>query len=517
MEESARKTQVVIIGAGPTGLSMAAQLIRHQIDFIILERKESPTTLSKAIAVQARTLEIFQELGIAEEAMQRGQLTTGMNLFYQGKQLVDLDLAGLGEGLSEFAFALSLEQSKTEQLLLEHLSKNNKEVYWNSELIHIEQSTNGVQATYKNGQGIKHKIEADYLVGCDGASSPTRHQLNLAFEGSTEPKLFYVADVLINSSVINKNKLYMYMIKKGFILFFPMEGTEHYRIIGILPEHTEANYEYKFSDVESFIKEQIISPLNFVELKWFSSYRVHSRKANSFMVGRCFLVGDAAHIHTPAGGQGMNTGIQDAYNLAWKIAYTLRGEVKDGILKSYNVERMQNAKHLLETTDRMFDILSGVNPFWNFLRLNFFPWFLRALSKNKLLKQRIFPLLSQIGIAYPESYLTLKSKLGKVKAGDRMPYFIFSNGKHIFSYLTEPVFKLLCFGNASALHPGREMPIQLSVISFSEIPKQLFGDATAIFILLRPDNHISYIGKDPAPCWTLLREFSSGKTAAKSF
>jgi 2-polyprenyl-6-methoxyphenol hydroxylase-like FAD-dependent oxidoreductase len=505
MENSSlTKTQVIIIGAGPTGLSMAAQLIRHKIDFIIIEKNEKTTHLSKAIAVQARTLEIFQELGIVDEAMKRGQLTTGMNLFSKGKRRAAVDLADLGKGLSEFPFALSLEQSKTEELLAEYLQKNEKQVQWSADFSHFEQDDNGVTVYYKDKTGTQQKIKANYLVGCDGASSMVRHQLGLTFEGSTEPKLFYVADVILKSPVINENRLYMYMIPKGFVLFFPMEGEGHYRIIGVLPEHKDDNHEYHFSEVEPKIKTNIITPVDFVKLQWFSTYKVHSRKADSFMQNRCFIAGDAAHIHTPAGGQGMNTGIQDAYNLAWKMAYRLRGEVNDEVLQSYDTERTQNAKRLLNTTDRMFDIMSGVNGFWNFIRLGFFPIFLIVLSTSNFIKRKIFPLLSQIGIAYPDSYLTQTSALGKVTAGDRMHYFVFADGKTIFSYLTEPVFKLLYFGRNPVENPANESRIKMNFHSFTEIPASIFGNNSEFYVLVRPDNHISYIGKNLAECKSLI-------------
>ncbi|MBA3649856.1 MAG: FAD-dependent monooxygenase [Chitinophagales bacterium] len=215
----------------------------------------------------------------------------------------------------------------------------------------------------------------------------------------------------------------------------------------------------------------------------------------------------AAHIHTPAGGQGMNTGIQDAYNLAWKLAYMIRGEVNAEVLNTYNTERTQNAKHLLETTDRILDIMSGVNRFWNTLRLTFFPLFLTVVSKSKLVRRQIFPLLSQIGIAYPDSYLTSESSIGKVKAGDRMHYFIFSDRKQIFSYLSEPVFKLLYFGSK---HMNRELfndaGIKMTLHSFNEIPATVFGNAAEFYVLLRPDNYVSYIGKDIVKCRDAIRK-----------
>jgi 2-polyprenyl-6-methoxyphenol hydroxylase-like FAD-dependent oxidoreductase len=504
------KTQVVIAGAGPTGLSMAAQLFRHGIDFIIIEKNENTTSLSKAIVVQARTLEIFRELGIAEEAVKRGQVATGLNLFYKGRRKLSIDLSGLGEGISHYPFALSLEQSKTERLLVEHLAANGKQVQWQSELTRFEQDGSGVTVYYKDADQREQKIQALYLVGCDGAGSLIRHQLNFSFKGSTEPKLFYVADVILESPVINTNTLYMYMIKKGFVLFFPMEGKGHYRIVGILPEHDNKS-DYSFDDVSPMIRKEIISPVDFTELRWFSTYRVHSRKADAFMQRRCFIAGDAAHIHTPAGGQGMNTGIQDAYNLAWKMAYTIRGEVSTEVLKTYNTERTENAQRLLQTTDRMFDTMSGVNPFWNFVRLNFFAPFMGLVAKSGFVRRKVFPLISQTGIGYPNSWLTIKSSAGKVNAGDRMHYFIFSNGKDIFSYLTEPVFKLLYFSSNKIENPFKDSRIKLSFISFDEVPVDLFGDETKVYVLLRPDNHVVYVGKDAARCREVVHKITSGE------
>jgi 2-polyprenyl-6-methoxyphenol hydroxylase-like FAD-dependent oxidoreductase len=492
------KTRVIIVGAGPTGLSMAAQLLRYSIDFIIIEKNEKTTSFSKALVVQARTLEIFQELGIAEKAINEGQVTTAMNFFYKGKQKASVNIAGLGNGLSPFPYALSLEQSKTEKLLVDYLSANQKEIRWKSEFIHFEQNENGVTGYYKDSIGQEQKIEAEYLIGCDGASSLVRHQMGLLFEGDTVPKIFYVADVKVKSAVINKNELFMFMIKKGFILFLPMEGKEHYRIVGILPDGKSADEEIKVDDLKNYIKQQIISSIEFEEVSWFSIYKVHSRKANSFENKRCFIAGDAAHIHSPAGGQGMNTGIQDAYNLAWKIACTIRRQVNPEVLKTYNIERSENAKHLLQTTDRMFDFMAGTNAFWNFIRLTFFPLIIGLVAKSTFIKKKIFPLISQTGITYSGNYLTTKSSIGKVKAGVRMPYFIFSDGKQIFEYLAEPTFKILFFGNDNKNSGWQLSDVKIKIVSytFKEIPASLFGNETNFYILLRPDNHISYIGKD---------------------
>jgi len=487
------KTQVVIIGAGPTGLSLAAQLLRYKIGFIILERNEHSTLLSKAMVVQARTLEIFREQELADKAIAAGRITNGAGYFYKGKKLLTIDLQGLGAGLTAFPYALSLEQSKTEKLLIDHLSSHGTGVQWKCTFERFEEDAKGVTVFYSDANGAQHQLEAEYFAGCDGASSPVRHAMGEELKGDTIPKLFYVADVLLKSPVIHTDELFIFMIKKGFVLFFPMEGSGHYRVIGILPD-ADPDKKYEFESLEPFITQEIKVPVQFEKVLWFSTYKVHTRKAGRFYKDRCFIAGDAAHIHTPAGGQGMNTGIQDAYNLAWKLAGVIKKELNDSVLETYHTERSGNAAKLLKTTDRMFDLLAGVNRFWNFIRIRIFPLFLRLLNKSAGIKKKVFPLLSQTGIAYPDSSLTIKSSLGNIKAGNRMPYFVLPGGENIFDLLTQPVFKILFFGEAKEELPV--LKIKTDRYNFKDIPKTVFGKEKGFYILLRPDNHISYIGKD---------------------
>ncbi len=447
---------------------------------------------------------------MAEKAITEGRVTTAMNLFYKGKQKAAFKLAAPGKGLSPFPYALSLEQSKTEKLFVDYLLEKGKTILWKSEFVRFEQNDKGVKIYYKGPDGKEEIAEAGYLVGCDGAGSLVRQQMGLPFAGDTVPKIFYVTDVKLSSPVINKDELFIFLIKKGFVLFFPMEGVGHYRIVGILPDKTAVPDTFRFEDIENAVKKQIISAVEFQEVRWFSTYKVHTRKAGSFIDKRCFIAGDAAHIHTPAGGQGMNTGIQDAYNLAWKLAYTIKGTLNASVLMSYNTERMENAKHLLRTTDRMFDIMAGSNKFWDFIRLKIFPLIIRFVSKSPIFKRKVFKLISQTGIAYPNSSLTIRSSIGKVHSGDRMPYIIFIDGKNIFDHLTGPVFKLLYFGSdpANSFEQLKDLKFQTEIFSTSEIPISLFGNAVNFFILLRPDNHISYIGKDLNFCIIRLKKIS---------
>ncbi len=350
-------------------------------------------------------------------------------------------------------------------------------------------------------------------MGADGAGSRVRDQMDLHFKGNTVPKLFYVADVQLKSWLISENKIYMFLIKKGFILFIPMFGKENYRVVGIIPNATKKDEDKNFEELEPFIKENVAVPINFTRINWFSTYKVHTRKAPAFIKENGFIAGDAAHIHTPAGGQGMNTGIQDAYNLAWKLAYFSEGKVNHKVLESYSFERKKNASHLLKTTDRIFDFMAGTNWFWNFLRLNVFPLLISFLSGRPRFNKFLFPLISQTAITYSGSYLTINSKLDKVKAGVRMPYFVFKDGTSIFEYLRKPEFKLLFFGKEAKVHFEKitAATFPISKIIFTEIPEEIFKKNTNFYVLLRPDNHISYLGKKLALINIFLTEIGTSQ------
>mgnify|MGYP003574991973 CR=1 FL=1 len=485
------KTQVIIIGAGPTGLALAVQLQRYNIDFIILERNDATTHLSKAMVVHARTLEIFDQVELAEKAVSLGQPAERFLLISNGKIKGEVTIGVFGQGLSPYPFALILEQKKTEKILADHLTAVGSTIQWGCEVTGFKHSKNIISVTYKDKSGSEHAIEGDYMVGCDGASSLIRHQLGFGFSGETQERIFYVADVKMYSPIKHKTDAWFAMVEKGFALFFPMEGERHYRVIGTVPDALATKSDIVFTDISPLLKEQMKVDIDFTEEYWFSTYKVHSRLAESFGKGRCFIAGDAAHIHTPAGGQGMNTGIQDAYNLAWKMAFVLKGKAAESLLETYSDERKANAINLLNTTDRLFDIFAGRGILTNFFRQNILPLILKLVTSTVFLNRFIFPTLSQIGINYFHSRLTLKSKVGNVAAGDRMPWFKI-NERSIYDDLKEPTCKLLYFGNGTAQKSEFGDITQLSI----NIIPEIFGNQTEFYIILRPDNYISYIGND---------------------
>ena len=506
-------TDVIIIGAGPTGLSLACQLIRYGIDFIVVEKNESFTRFSKAIGVQARTLEIYDQLGLAQPAIERGQIADKLRLLEGGEVRGEMLLGQFGQGLSEFPYVLMLEQSKNEELLYEYLRNHGRDVLWETELESFTQNESGVTAQVKTISGESQTIHGKYLVGCDGASSLVRHVLGLTFEGSTFERLFYVADARVDWELAH-DAIHVALASDVFTAFFPMKGEHRYRIVGTFPESkNQEEGEVVYEEIEREIKERSKIALEISDVRWFSLYKVHSRRVNKFREGRCFAAGDAAHIHSPAGAQGMNTGIGDVYNLAWKLAFVIKGLASEKLLDTYNEERLANAKRLLESTDRMFELAAGDNWLLSLIRTTIFPPVANFVTSIDAVKKRLFPLISQIGITYRRFSLSKHTddEAHDIKAGDRLPYFVV-DGDSIFHKLNEPKFHLLLFTNGGTKQAlceefEREFGDRAGCLTvpLDERVKAIFEKQQEFIVFLRPDNHIAFISSEISPA--LVQEY----------
>ncbi|HKR12350.1 MAG TPA: FAD-dependent monooxygenase [Pyrinomonadaceae bacterium] len=496
-------TDVLISGAGPTGLSLACQLIRHGIDFVILDKKEGVTPYSKAIGVQARTLEIYEQLDLAGRAVAEGTIAEKARLLAEGEVRAEIDFSQIGKGFSAYPFVLMLEQSKNEKLLYEYMQAHGQEVLWNTELVSLTQSDLNVTARVKTSAGDETQtIEAKYLAGCDGPRSLVRHSLGLEFSGSTFERMFYVADAQVDWQFTH-DALHVCLAKESFAVFFPLKGEKRYRIVGVFPEEfAKAEGDVLYEEIEQRTRQLTHFELDIHDVEWFSTYKVHTRHASRFSAGRCFLAGDAAHIHSPAGAQGMNTGIQDAYNLAWKLASVLQNHADQNLLETYNEERLENAKNLLRTTDRIFQFVAGDEWWLALLRTNILPPIGSYLLGLDSVRGFIFPLVSQTGINYRHSSLSHHAgdEDFKVKAGDRMPYFVFE-GSSIYDRLREPKFHLLAFSNdedeRQALQANVEGEhagsIDFHGFQLDEQSRELFGADRPFIVFLRPDNYIAFI------------------------
>ncbi|HKS27183.1 MAG TPA: FAD-dependent monooxygenase [Pyrinomonadaceae bacterium] len=500
------ETDVAIIGAGPTGLSLACQLLRYGVDFRIVEKNEGVTPYSKALGVHARTLEIYEQLGLAREAVERGEIAKKFRLLEGGEVRAELPFEDIGQNLSPYPFLLILEQSKNEQLLYEHLQARGRDVLWSTALEGFSQDAEGVTVEIKRETGEAGTIRAKYLVGCDGAKSPVRHMLGLTFEGSTFERMFYVADAQVDWALPH-DALQVCLGRDVFTAFFPMKGDKRYRIVGTFPEGLDKDEsEVLYEEIEQQIKLEAKLELEISHVNWFSLYKVHSRRVNKFSEGRCFVTGDAAHIHSPAGAQGMNTGIQDAYNLAWKLALVIKGAAPEKLLETYNEERLENAQRLLETTDRMFELGAGSSWLISFIRTTIFPTVAEYLLRFDIVKRAIFPLLSQIGINYRHGSLSdhTRDEELEVKPGDRMPYFLVE-GESIYDRLREPRFHLLIFSEEDAgdyqklcgeLESKYAPLLDCHRVPLNPRVREIFGTDGGFMLLLRPDNYIGFISRE---------------------
>ena len=506
------KPDVLIAGAGPTGLALACQLIRYGVDFAIVDKKETTTPHSKAIGVQARTLEIYEQIGLADKLVELGAIVEKARMFAGGKVRGEAEFKDIGKGLSPYPYILIVEQGRHERLLYDHIKANGCDVRWQTELIDFEQDEAKVVARVSSADGQTDTIEAKYLIACDGAKSLVRHSLGLRFEGSTCERMFYVADVQLEWE-FSHDALQVFLMKNSLLAFFPMVGDSRYRIVGTFPEEFNKDEgDVLYEEIEERIKKDTELKLDISNVNWFSTYKVHTRHVDKFSVGRCFLAGDSAHIHSPAGAQGMNTGIQDGYNLAWKLAWVLRGRASSELLNTYNEERLPNAHQLTRTTDRFFGLVASPEPFLVFTRLYVFPYIAQFLFSLDIFKRFIFPRVSQIQINYEDNTLSREDGSFVIKAGDRMPWFEVE-GASIYDYLREPSFhRVVFFDGKTEISPLPddlmllwEGSMDSTVISLYPQVSEIFGTTESFFVILRPDNYIGLISNDFSP--DKLREY----------
>src|SRR5256884_4738279 len=415
-------TDVLVVGAGPTGLMLANQLVRRGVRLRIIDRHAGPARESRALGVQARTLEIYSHLGIADQAVALGKRADGAVLWAQGRRAARVPLGDIGRHVSPYPYLLVLGQDDNERLLGEALRARGLSVQWNTELVGLVQDTDRVTATLKNPDGTRSEVTVPWLAGCDGARSTVRELSGIAFEGAPYQHVFFVADVQMTGSMA-PDVLNVYLWRSGFHLVFPMRGTDHWRIVGILPPHLRGRDDLTFEDTTPSLRHEAGVDLSFQSCNWYSTYRIHHRRAARLQDRRCFLLGDAAHIHSPVGGQGMNTGLQDAYNLAWKLALVVSGRAGAALVHSYEDERLPVAKRLLSTTDRAFSLVVADSWLAGLFRTRVVPKIMAFLMGLNWVQRLVFRTISQIGIRYRNSSLseTLAGlPVAAPRAGDRV-------------------------------------------------------------------------------------------------
>jgi 2-polyprenyl-6-methoxyphenol hydroxylase-like FAD-dependent oxidoreductase len=400
---------------------MAAELAARGIGCRIVDKAPVRSDRSRALVVHARSLELMQKMGIADELVDRGRRAIKVTPFVNGRQAVDVEFGDIGVDDTPYPFLLFVSQSETERALEGYLVSLGGKVERPVELLTFTQDPEGVDARLRHGAGCEETVRARYIVGADGAHSAVRHTAGLAFEGDAYPQDFVLADLDLDWDA-EDDRLYFFLSREGLLAAFPLAGPSTHRLVATRagdapPDAGDPTLE----EFQRMADELSSIPMRLHDPSWLSRFRLHHRGVDRYRAGRAFVAGDAAHIHSPAGGQGMNTGIQDSYNLAWKLALVIEGGAPDPLLDSYHEERHPVGQRLLRTTDRIFNVAATHNPMFTTLRNVLIPRVLPWVLGKRSRRARAFRFVSQLGIKYPESPIVDEDLAGADRAFRRGP------------------------------------------------------------------------------------------------
>ena len=507
----------LVVGAGPVGLTMADELARHGASCRIIDRSAKPSQTSKALAIFPRTLEVFETMGIADHFIAAGHRLNGLSLHHRLEQIARIELTSVA---SPFPFALGLPQSETERLLSEHLGAFGITVERGVELTSLTQVSDAVRAVLRHSDGREETIEAPWVVGCDGAHSTTRHALGMDFEGAQYDESFILADVRLESDLA-RDRVHLFLGDDGLVGLIPFFENRWRIVADIAPDsRDQSSRDVTLDEVQALLERRGLPQYHASDPTWMAHFHISHRKVREFRRLRVFLAGDAAHIHSPAGGQGMNTGIQDAFNLAWKLALVVRGRAPAQLLASYHVEREPVARDVLNLTDRITRMATMRNSVAQSLR----DFLLPRVSGIDFVGEKIADRLAELNVTYRTSPIVENRGGGRLKAGDRAPDAELrdENGRarRLFELFHEPRHVLLLFlgasgsavanfeeiGSAIGGLPGGTIDSYRIVRGQSDLPAELrdtSGLAHAAYglfeggvVLVRPDGYIGYRSKN---------------------
>ncbi|UZE10061.1 FAD-dependent oxidoreductase [Pseudomonas sp. B21-053] len=490
------RSDVLIIGAGPTGLVLALWLSKLGIQVRIIDKTSAPGTTSRALAVQARTLELYRQLDLADAIVQNGHRVAAANFWVKGEAVARLPLTRIGEGLTPYAFLEIFPQDEHEALLIERLETFGVRVERDTTLENFTETGDGITAQLRLPDGQEETCQACYIAGCDGARSIVRKTLDSGFPGGTYQQIFYVADVQASGPAFN-GELHVDLDEADFLAVFPLASEGHARLIGtVRDERAEHAETLAFEDVSSRAIEHL--KVKIEQVNWFSTYRVHHRVAEFFRRDRAFLLGDAAHVHSPAGGQGMNTGIGDAINLAWKLAAVLSGAATAKLLDTYETERIAFARRLVSTTDRVFSFVTAEGKVADLLRTRLAPFLIPKMTSFGASREFLFRTVSQITLNYRGMPLS-EGTAGHVHGGDRLPWAHDGEGDN-YEPLKNPAWQVHVYGDTSDEMIDWCIEHHLPLHVFDWRPAfDTAGLARNGFYLLRPDTYVAIADNSADP------------------
>lgn len=517
---------VLIVGAGPTGMTAALELSRFGVPVRIVDKLLEPSTTSRALAVQARTLELFEQRGLIQEMLQIGNPATAATIYGNGKCLGKVHL---GEIKSRYNYILLISQGETERILREQLARQGISIERGTEMINFSQLesssesglNDGVKAVLRNSVGSLEELEAAYLISAEGSHSTVRRTLNLEFQGKSHKQSYTLADLHLDGDIPD-DELSIFTAAHGFLGVFPM-GNRHFRFIATDPEkHEKTDDEPTLEELQAIYDEDSHIPARLRDMTWSSRFRINSRMLHTLRERRIFFGGDAAHVHSPAGGQGMNTGIQDMIDLIWKLAMVWQGKATPELLNTYEEERLSIIRTVVSKTEAATDALNSDSPIVHQLIAHIAP----VLLNTHFVQQLSTGLISEVAANYRASPLSQTYHArGDLQAGDRVPdrdvlvWNLDSAGDtqprkaHLYEILDPSRFTLLVAGGESTSDLPPTWKEQLSpwdgflkLQRIAPAPNQpeakvqfdrSFGSGQSL-VLVRPDSYLGFVGDQDA-------------------
>jgi len=465
---------VLIVGAGPTGLTLACELRRRGIQIRLIDQMPARTTQSRALGLQARSLEIFEKLGVLDQILDKGLPVDTVQLYENGKQIGMTSLSILSIA---YPFVLIIPQADTEEILTNRLEELGGQIERSLTLV----SLRGNQATISNASGEQEVITATWIVGCDGAHSAVRHALHIPFRGIKFAENFALADVIIKECPISRHEIHGYMSPAGVLGVIALPKKDHFRLIATFHDDTKSA-DLKIPFLEKVIQERADVTVSIQDVLWASMFTIHRRIVPRMTQGFVFLCGDAAHIHSPAGGQGLNIGIQDAFNLAWKLALVHQRRAHPELLETYQEERHPVAqKTLWGTTFATFFISTP----YRTLRHIFFKAF-ATLFKSEFFRKQFAATLAEVKTHYKFSRLSWQSIRDVFwkgpKPGTRAP---------LLESARETRFIVLVFG-APDYNPELQEECVIRHCPLDSVMALPYHATKPCFYIIRPDGYIAF-------------------------
>ncbi|MGW5668304.1 FAD-dependent monooxygenase [Micromonospora sp. NPDC003776] len=504
-------TDVLVVGAGPTGLALAVQLASLGVRVRLIDRAVDRVHESRALAIQPRTLEVLAGLGVTSELVAAGNTTVRLCLHAGGRSR-SVPLFDLGLKDTAYPFLLLLSQAETERILGERLAAAGLGVERGVELVGLDRTGDGALATLRHTDGREEPVPARYVVGCDGAHSTVRHLAGIGFAGGAYPQTFVLAD--LEADGLEPGMAHAFLSERGMLFFFPLGHPAGWRLLVMRPptDVVPPDAPVSLAEVQAFADAYTGATVRLSRPVWMTNFRLHHRAATRYGTGPVFLAGDAAHIHSPAGAQGMNTGIQDAVNLGWKLAQTLRGDADPSLLDSYETERAPVGRLVLRFTDRAFTVATSTNPVVRFVRTRVAPALIPLVLAPRFLRSTAFRTVSQLTITYRRSPLSTdgpNSPRKGPRAGDRLPDVPLPQGGTLHQLTAAPSWHLLLCGPPKAWPGDQTEALSLRYGGRLDVHRVAGPDGTDAtagqawrrlgispgasgHYLIRPDGHVGY-------------------------